>query len=106
MGHSTMKATPIVGTRQPRRLAVKAWPSSCSTFTTPSAIAYQANPSRLSVSTNCAAKASHCRPTCSTPKASAPSVSPRKPALQNSPATPCQRVSQRSGRTSGTRKNR
>ena len=38
IGHITTKATPMVGTRQPRRLAVKAWPSSCSSFTTISAL--------------------------------------------------------------------
>ncbi len=42
----TSNATPIVGMRHPNRLAVRPWPSSCSTFEPKSASAASAAPSK------------------------------------------------------------
>ena len=46
-GHMTRKARPMVGTRQPKRVAVKAWPSSCRTLATLSAAPTARRPSQL-----------------------------------------------------------
>ncbi|MNN69490.1 hypothetical protein D3C81_1852800 [compost metagenome] len=93
-------------TRKPRRVATRAWPSSCRVFATTSARAKLNRPSVENDSTTAWVKLSHCCITRITPRMVKPiTVSPVS-GWNSQPKAAARRCSPACGRSSGTRKNR